>query len=105
MPKVEFLEENNSILEYSRSMEISNSHPTHSEKIVFKKIFLKIDGRFLQRSLCFIVEINGESYVYKVNKIQKETDDPFYKIKLRCDKYRDGSKRLKIDILGKQRGK
>jgi hypothetical protein len=94
VPKVEFFEENYSILENSKSVDISTSHPTNSEKFVFKKIFLKIDGRYLQRSLCFIFEINGESYVYKVYKIQKETGDPFYTIKLRCHKYRDGSKRL-----------
>ena len=97
MAKVEFLEENNSILETSNFMEITNS-VDDSEKFVFKKIFLKIDGRYLKRSLCFVFEKNGENFGFTVHKINKENGDPFYTLMLRCDKYRNGSKSLNLDI-------
>jgi hypothetical protein len=91
VPKVEFLEE-------------IDSYPTNavddSEKFVFKEILVKIlCRRSLRRSLCFIFEKNGESYVYKVHEIFQEFGEQFYTILLKCDKYRDGSKKLKLDIF------
>ena len=96
MPKLEFFVEND-----SHPTNAVNQHSTavdDSENFVFKKILVKIDGRSMRRSLCFIFEKNGESYVYKVHEILKEFSERFYTIMLKCDKYRDGSKKLKREI-------